>query len=69
MTDNHPALGHCKRDLEAYRRLLADYKSGHRKSGESTDGSSWIDTTAGQIEFLEKKISELVAILDAAGEK
>ena len=55
MTDDHPALAYCKRELEAYRRLLADYKSGRRKSGESTDGRSWSDTTVGQIEFLEKK--------------
>lgn len=68
MTDNHPALMYCKRDLEAYRRLLADYKSGRRKSGESTDGRSWSDTTGGQIEFLEQKINELVTILEPAAE-
>ena len=69
MTDDHPALVYCKRDLEAYRRLLADYKSGRRKSGESTDGRSWTDTTAGEIEFLEKKIDELKAILEPAADK
>lgn len=68
MTDNHPALMYCKRDLEAYRRLLADYKSGRRKSGESIDGRSWSDTTAGQIEFLEQKINELETILEPAAE-
>jgi hypothetical protein len=64
MPNDHPALVYCKRDLEAYRSLLADYKSGRRKSGESTDGRSWTDTTAEQIAFLEKKINELTAILD-----
>jgi hypothetical protein len=54
MPDDHPALVYCKRDLEAYRKLLADYKSGRRKSGESTDGRSWTDRTAEQIVFLEE---------------
>jgi hypothetical protein len=63
MPDEHPALLYCKRDLEAYRKLLADYKAGHRKSGESTDGRSWTDTTAEQIAFLEDKVNELTALL------
>lgn len=64
MPDDHPAFVYCKRDLETYRKLLADYKSGRRKSGESTDGRSWTDTTDEQIAFLEKKIDELTAILE-----
>jgi hypothetical protein len=63
MTDNHPALVYCKHELDAYRRLLADYKSGCRKSGESADGRTWSDTTREQIALLEKNISELMAIL------
>jgi len=69
MTDDHPALAYCKRDLETYRRLLADYKSGRCKSGESTDGRSWTDTTDGQIALLEEKINELTAILESATDK
>src|SRR5712691_1335722 len=49
MNDDPPALVYCKRDLEAYRKLLADYKSGRRKSGESIDGRSWSNTTDEQI--------------------
>jgi hypothetical protein len=69
MTDGHPALAYCKRDLEAYRRLLADFKSGRRKSGESTDGRTWTDKTAEQVAFLEEKINELTAILGPAADK
>lgn len=69
MPDDHPALVYCKHDLEAYRKLLADYKRGRRKSGESTDGRSWTDTTAEQIAFLEEKINELTAILEFAADK
>jgi hypothetical protein len=50
--------------LEAYRTLLADYKSGRRKYGESADGRSWTDTTDEQIAFLETKINELMVILE-----
>lgn len=69
VTDDHPALAYCKQDLEAYLRLLADYKSGRRESGESTDGRSWTDKTAEQIAFLEEKINELTAILESAADK
>lgn len=69
MPDDHPALVYCKRDLETYRKLLADYKSGRRKSGKSTDGRAWTDTTAEQIAFLEKKINELTAFLEFAPDK
>jgi hypothetical protein len=55
--------------LETYRRLLANYKSGRHKSGESADGRSWVDTTDEQIAFLEKKISELESILESAPNK
>ncbi len=69
MTDDHPALAYCKRDLETYRRLLADYKSGCRKSGESADGRSWTDITDEQMAFLDRKIKELTAILELRGDK
>jgi hypothetical protein len=64
MTAEHPALAYCKRELETYRRLLADYSAGRRKIGDSSDGRSWTDTTSEQIAFLEEKINELVAILE-----
>ena len=63
MTDDHPALPYCKRDLQIYGRLLADYKAGHRRIGHSTDGFSWTDTTAEHTALLEKKIEELRALL------
>jgi len=63
---DHPALVYCNRNLEAYRSLLSDYKSGRRKSGESADGRSWRDTTAEQIVFLEKNINELAAIVNGS---
>lgn len=69
MPDDHPAFVYCKRDLETCRKLLADYKSGRRKSGESTDGRSWTDTTAEQIAFLDEKINELTGILESAVDK
>lgn len=64
MTGNHPAVVYCKRELATYRKLLADYKSGRRKLGDSTDGRSWTDTTDDQIALLEKKIRELTEILE-----
>jgi hypothetical protein len=64
--NDHPALVYCNRNLEAYHSLLADYKSGRRKSGESADGRSWSDTTAEQIAFLEKNINELAAIVNGS---
>lgn len=69
MPDDHSALAYCKHDLETYRKLLADYKSGRRKSGESTDGRSWTDITVEQIAFLEEKVNELTAILASAADK
>jgi hypothetical protein len=64
MTVDDPALAYCKRDLETYRKLLADYKGGRRKIGDSSDGRSWTDTTSEQIAFLEEKIKELAAFLE-----
>ncbi len=66
VSKDHPALVYCNRNLEAYRSLLADYKSGRRKSGKSADGRSWSDTTAEQIVFLEKNINELAAIVNGS---
>jgi hypothetical protein len=63
MSGDHPAVVYCKRELETYRKLLADYKSGRRKSGESTDGHSWTDTTGKEIALLEGKIRELEKLL------
>lgn len=68
MSDDHPALVYCKRVLETYRKLLADYKAGRRKIGDSSDGHSWTDTTSQQIALLEEKIKELKAILDTWSE-
>lgn len=68
MSDDHPALVYCKRELETYRRLLADYKAGRRKIGDSSDGHSWTDTTSQQTALLEEKIKELKAILDTWAE-
>jgi hypothetical protein len=68
MSDDHPALMYCKRELETYRTLLADYKAGRRKIGDSSDGHSWTDTTSKQIALLEEKIKELKAILDTWSE-
>jgi hypothetical protein len=64
MTVDDSAVGYCKRDLETYRKLLADYKAGRRKIGDSSDGRSWTDTTSEQIAFLEEKIKELAAFLE-----
>ena len=64
--NDHPALVYCNRNLEAYRSLLEDYKSGCRTSGESADGRSWSDTTAEQIVFLEKNINKLAAIVNGS---
>jgi hypothetical protein len=69
MADDHPALIYCKRELVTYRKLLADYRSGRRRSGESTDGRSWKDTTAEQIAFLKEKIKELTDMLESAADK
>ena len=62
MADNHPAISYCERDLEVFRRRLANLKSDH-KSGNSTDGINWTDTTQEEIVFLEGKIVELTNIL------
>ena len=68
MTDDDPVLAYCKRELETYCRLLADYKAGRRKIGDSSDGRSWTDTTSQQIALLEEKINELRALLEAKTE-
>lgn len=65
MAHDHPAIAYCKRDLEVFRKLLANYKAGRHKSGNSTDGITWTDATPEQIVFLEGKISELTDILEA----
>ena len=68
MTVDDAALPYCKRDLKTYRKLLADYKAGRRKIGDSSDGRSWTDTTSEQIAFLEEKIKELAALLETRSE-
>lgn len=65
MTDDDPVLAYCERELETYRRLLVEYKTGRRKIGDSSDGRTWTDTTPRQITFLEAKIDELREILKA----
>lgn len=67
MSDEHPAIVICRKDLETYQKLLRDLQSGAFKLGDSVDGVTWRDTTAEQITSIRAKIDELTAILEASG--
>jgi hypothetical protein len=68
MAHDHPAIVYCERDLEVFRKQLANYKSGH-KSGNSTDGIvpspitherdyvAWFVKTSPECELLRSWIS------------
>lgn len=68
MSDEHPALAYCKRELETYRGLLANYEAGRHKIGDSSDGRWWTDTTSEQIGLLEEEIKEVRIILETRSE-
>ena len=57
--NEHPAIGYCERDLAMFRDRLRRLKSGCLKFGKSTDGVTWVNTTAEDIAFAESRIAEM----------
>jgi hypothetical protein len=63
MTNEQRVAEFCRSDLELFQRRLDDLKAGRFKVGTSTDGVSWIDTTAEEITRAQSRIGELSRLL------